>query len=73
MEIENYGVTIPDDDLPNLFEPFYRVDKSGSRTLRNAGSGLGLYTVKEIFEKHHFDYGIENIKNGVKFYIIIKK
>lgn len=73
VEIENYGVTIPDDDLPNLFEPFYRVDKSGSRTLRNAGSGLGLYTVKEIFEKHHFDYGIENIKNGVKFYIIIKK
>ncbi len=70
FEVSNYGVTIPQEDIKNVFEPFYRVDKSGNRTEKRKGSGLGLYIVKEILEKHNFEYGIKNIENGVTFYFI---
>ena len=38
------------DDLPHIFEPFYRVDRSRSRTA--GGAGLGLALVRDIVEKH---------------------
>ena len=70
FSVTNYGVTIPEEDIKNVFEPFYRVDKTGNRTEKRKGSGLGLYIVREILEKHHFEYGIKNIENGVTFYFI---
>ena len=45
------------EDLDQIFEPFYRVDKVRSRNL--GGSGLGLSIVKEIVEKHE-DVSIES-------------
>lgn len=65
FEIENTGVTIPNDSLPNLFEPFYRVDASRSR--ENGGNGLGMYIIKTLLENHEASYGICNTDNGVKF------
>lgn len=73
FSIINYGINISEKDIPHLFEPFYKVDKSGSRTTKTRGTGLGLYLVKEILESHNYEYGIRNIVNGVEAYFITKK
>jgi signal transduction histidine kinase len=48
--VHNTGSYIPPEDLPHIFERFYRVDKSRSREV--AGSGLGLAIAKEVSERH---------------------
>gem|GEM_PF-741227 len=50
VRVSDTGVGIPKEDLPNLFDRFYRVDKDRSRT--TGGSGLGLAISKQIVEMH---------------------
>ena len=50
VEIADKGIGIPHDELPFIFEPFYRVDKS--RTRNSGGFGLGLSLCKTIMEAH---------------------
>ncbi|WP_339259697.1 ATP-binding protein [Paenibacillus sp. FSL R5-0713] len=50
IRISNYGESIPAQDLPHLFERFYRVDKSRSR--ETGGTGLGLAIAKSMIELH---------------------
>ncbi len=71
FEIINTGITIPDKYIKNIFEPFYRVDKSRSRS--TGSTGLGLYIVKQILNQHNFEYGAENLDNAIRFYFTIKK
>lgn len=65
LNVHNTGVHIKDEDLEQLFIPFFRVDKSRNRN--TGGSGLGLYIVKTIFDHHRISYKLENTENGVKF------
>jgi signal transduction histidine kinase len=50
LRVEDDGIGIPGDDLPNVFERFYRVSKD--RSPRTGGSGLGLSICKMIAESH---------------------
>jgi len=65
IEVENDGENINDEDLPFIFDSFYK--KKGKRT----GSGLGLAIVKQIVLLHEGDYRVENLDHGVRFIIII--
>ena len=67
VKIENTGIHIENKDLEQLFNPFFRVDKS--RNKNTGGSGLGLYIVKTIFDYHNISYKIENSQNGILFTI----
>ncbi|MGV2966984.1 ATP-binding protein [Paenibacillus sp. AGC30] len=50
VRIQNYGVPIPERDLPFIFDRFYRVDSSRSK--QTGGTGLGLAITKSIVEVH---------------------
>ena len=50
IRIQDDGIGIPEAELPFIFEPFYRVDKSRSK--RTGGYGLGLSLCKTIMEAH---------------------
>jgi len=50
VSVTDTGEGIPAEDLPNIFERFYRVDKSRART--TGGSGLGLTIAKRLVEAH---------------------
>lgn len=64
LSVENSGSHIPEEALPHVFEAFYRAE--GSRNRRTGGSGLGLYIVQIILERHGAAYQIENTQDGVR-------
>ena len=61
--VENTGASISNTALPHLFEAFYREERSRNRS--TGGSGLGLYLVRMILERHHASCTIENTSEGV--------
>lgn len=70
IRITDRGIGIPQNDLPKIFDRFYRVDKA--RTRKQGGSGLGLSMAKEIAEALnipiHVD-SVEGIGTTVKLYL----
>ncbi|MGE7946233.1 sensor histidine kinase [Lysinibacillus sp. NPDC093688] len=71
IQVINTGVTIKEEEIQQLFEPFYRIEKSRNRN--TGGSGLGLYIVKQIFESLSITYLMNSTQNGVQFLATIPK
>ena len=63
--VENSGIHIDEEDLKQIFTPFYRVDKSRNRN--SGGSGLGLYITKTILDHHGIQHSMVNTEDGVRF------
>lgn len=72
VEIKDTGKGIKEEDLPHIWEKYYKSNKNHQRN--HYGTGLGLSIVKNILEHHHFKYGVESKKNkGSTFYFEISK
>jgi len=71
FSIENYGEHIDQIEIQNIWNKFYKIDKSRNRT--DGGTGLGLSIVSNILDLHNSEYGVTNTENGVKFYFQLKK
>jgi signal transduction histidine kinase len=63
VTLANTGPGVPDEDIPRIFEQFYRVEKS--RSQQHGGSGLGLAIVKRIVELHGGAITFENRPEGL--------
>ncbi len=71
VTVFNTGEHIAHEDIPELWDSFYRADKSHKRSENRFG--LGLSIVKGIMTNHRCSYGVENNENGVSFTFEIAK
>jgi len=72
IEITDRGPGIPASDIPQIFEPFYRVDKSRSR--ETGGFGLGLHLARKIVDVHAGKLEVENVSpHGCCFRVTLPK
>ena len=68
--VRDNGIGIAPEDLPYIFERFYRADKSRNRL--TGGSGIGLAIVKAIVEAHHGNISVRSEPgNGTEFVILL--
>lgn len=66
VSVANTGDGIPADDLPHIFERFYRVDKS--RNVARGGAGIGLAVVKDIVEASGGKVGVDSHPGLTRFW-----
>lgn len=68
IQVKDTGSGIPDEDIPHLFQKFYRVDNSMTRTI--GGTGLGLYISRKIVEMYNGHIWVESqLGKGSTFFI----
>ena len=69
VAVSDNGIGIPQDNLSNIFDRFYRVENTSKKF---SGIGLGLYISSEIIKRHHGQIGVEStLGKGSTFWFII--
>lgn len=72
VSVKDSGIGIPAEDLPHLFQKFYRVDNSDTREI--GGTGLGLYLSRRLAEAMSGNLRVESeYKHGSTFYLEIPR
>ncbi|MBO5199291.1 MAG: HAMP domain-containing histidine kinase [Lachnospiraceae bacterium] len=69
VSVTNYGELIPEKDLANIFNRFYRVENS--RSSETGGSGLGLAIARSIVEMHEGSIGVKSDFDGTVFTVVL--
>ena len=70
VEVINYGYVIPAEELPLIFNKFYRVEQS--RSTNTGGTGLGLAIAKNIVDMHGGDISVASDLSGTVFTVKLK-
>ena len=66
-QVQDHGVGIPEDELPHIWERYYKASSNMVRS--TTGSGLGLSIVKEILSLHNANYGVDStLGKGTTFW-----
>ncbi|WP_223592147.1 sensor histidine kinase [Neobacillus bataviensis] len=72
IKVKDYGIGIPEYEMDNIFERFYRVDKARSR--ETGGTGLGLAIAKNIMKQHHGEIKVKSSEGmGTEVELILPK
>lgn len=70
--VKDTGIGVSEEEIPRIFERFYRVDRARSRN--SGGTGLGLAIVKHLIEAHHGQIDVESaVGEGTTFKVNLKK
>lgn len=72
IKIVNYGYVIPANELPLIFDRFYRTDHSRTNASSPGGTGLGLAIVKNITDMHHGTVSVSSDLSGTVFTVRLK-
>lgn len=72
IKIVNYGYVIPANELPLIFDRFYRTDHSRTNASGPGGTGLGLAIVKNITDMHHGTVSVSSDLSGTVFTVRLK-
>ena len=72
VEITDSGIVIPEEELPRIFDEFYRA--GNAREMEKDGTGLGLSIVKQIIKRHNGNIKVKSkINEGTTFTVILPK
>ena len=71
VNVKDTGLGISEEDIDLVWNKYFKTNKRHKR--ENIGTGLGLSIVKEVLEKHSFEYGVNSSKNqGTTFFFKCK-
>ena len=71
IEVTDTGEGIPEENLPYIWDRYYKVDKTHKRAV--TGTGLGLSIVKKVIELHGGEYGVQSqVGMGSTFWFSLK-
>lgn len=71
VEVADQGNGVPEDDLPRIFEPFYRVDRARNR--KTGGYGIGLAIVHRVLASHGGSVSAHNAQRGLVVTVLLPR
>ena len=72
FRVRNQGSQLAQEEMEKIWDKFYKLDKARTR-VSGGGSGIGLSIVRAIMTAHHGGCGVQNVEDGVEFYLSLPK